>query len=297
MINEQKIRLFLSLAETLSFTETANRLFITQQAVSKHISQLEADLGFPLFIRSTHKVQLTPAGERCRVFFSEELEKMTAFIRDEMDEYKRKSKSLRIGYNNWINYGSPIVSARVRFSRLYPDIAHIPETQAPDILLKKLRDRELDLIVIIKRFIQNEAGLSITDLMQLPMSVLIKKDPARKDRLPDRKELSEMPVWINSFLGETAADTKARAKRELKLLDLSNREIHVTSNRDSVYIAVETGEGITISCMLAQTPSGIMPIPFEQKDTLAAVSLESNRRKLVKTYNQFLLEEYNNQEE
>ena len=48
MISEQKIRLFLSLSETLNFTETANQLFITQQAVSKHIAQLEADLGFQL---------------------------------------------------------------------------------------------------------------------------------------------------------------------------------------------------------------------------------------------------------
>ena len=66
MMNEQKIRVFLSLANTLNFTETANELFITQQAVSKHISQMEEHLGFRLFVRSTHNVQLTPAGEALR---------------------------------------------------------------------------------------------------------------------------------------------------------------------------------------------------------------------------------------
>lgn len=292
MINEQKIRLFLSLAETLNFTETANQLFITQQAVSKHIAQLEADLGFQLFVRSRHKVSLTPAGERCRVFFKDELERMTAFVRDEQDEQKRISKSLRIGYNNWIKFGAAVASARVRFSSIYPDIAHIPETHAPDILQTKLRDRELDLILIIRRFIRNEADFDVTELAHLPMSLLIKRDMAgaEDDFIPER--YSGYPVWINSFLGESFADTKARARHELKLIGLTNTDIRVVSNRDSVYIAVETGEGIAISCMASQLPESIVNIPARQVDTLVCVSLKSNRRKLVRTYAEILKEEF-----
>jgi DNA-binding transcriptional LysR family regulator len=47
MITDAAISCFLSLAETLSFTETANRLYMTQQGVSKIIASLEEELGTP----------------------------------------------------------------------------------------------------------------------------------------------------------------------------------------------------------------------------------------------------------
>ena len=41
MINETAVRCFLTLCDTLSFTETAKRMYMTQQSVSKYIAKLE----------------------------------------------------------------------------------------------------------------------------------------------------------------------------------------------------------------------------------------------------------------
>lgn len=292
MINEQKIRLFLSLAETLNFTETANQLFITQQAVSKHISQLETELGFPLFIRSTHSVRLTPAGERCKVFFRDILEQITSFIADEREAERHRNKSLRIGYNNWLDYGNPVVAARLRFSKMYPDIAHVPETQAPDFLQMKLRDGELDLIIVIRRFLQNETSLVIRELTKLKMSILVNQELTLSGKPLTIRDLSEYPLWINSFSGESTVETRARAKREMKILGLTNKNIQIAPNRDSVYIAIQTGEGIAISCMSNKAPEGISSIPTNSYDSLVCVCHESNKRKLVQTYMQFLEEAF-----
>ena len=49
MINETAIKCFLSLTNTLSFTETAKEMYMTQQSVSKYIARLEEELGFRLF--------------------------------------------------------------------------------------------------------------------------------------------------------------------------------------------------------------------------------------------------------
>ena len=54
MINETAVRCFLTLCDTLSFTETAKRMYMTQQSVSKYIAKLEEDLGYRLFIRTHH---------------------------------------------------------------------------------------------------------------------------------------------------------------------------------------------------------------------------------------------------
>lgn len=296
MINEQKIRLFLSLANTLSFTETANQLFITQQAVSKHISQLEGELGFPLFIRSTHSVRLTEAGERCKRFFEEEVRRFTEFIDGERENQLRLSKSLRLGYNNWLNFGNAIGSARVRFHAMYPDIAHVPERQPPDLLQRRLRDGELDIILVLRRFLQNETGLRIVELSDFPMSIIVNKSRAVTQEERTVEKLSRFPLLINSFASETAAETTARAKREMAEFGLTNRKIILTPNRDSVYTGVETGEGIATACAFSQIPEDIAVIPTDVSDTLVCVCLETNRRKLIRQYMDILREEFAKQE-
>ncbi len=63
-ISPRQLRMFLALSESLNFSKTADRLFMTQPALSKAIQDLEATLGLPLFERTTRSVRLTPGGAR-----------------------------------------------------------------------------------------------------------------------------------------------------------------------------------------------------------------------------------------
>jgi DNA-binding transcriptional LysR family regulator len=56
------LQAFLAVAETRSFSRAAERVFLTQPAVSKRIGTLEGQLGARLFDRIGKRVQLTPAG-------------------------------------------------------------------------------------------------------------------------------------------------------------------------------------------------------------------------------------------
>lgn len=58
------LRYFLVAAQTLSFKQAAEQLFVTQAAISQHIKTLETHLGVPLFIRGTRRVSLTEDGRR-----------------------------------------------------------------------------------------------------------------------------------------------------------------------------------------------------------------------------------------
>ena len=57
------LRAFVAVAGSRSFTRAAERLFITQPALTRTIRQLESLLGAALIDRDTHPVSLTPAGE------------------------------------------------------------------------------------------------------------------------------------------------------------------------------------------------------------------------------------------
>ncbi len=58
----RQLRYFLSVADCRSFVSAANKLYITRQAVSKAVSQLEAELNVELFMRDSNGAFLTPAG-------------------------------------------------------------------------------------------------------------------------------------------------------------------------------------------------------------------------------------------
>ncbi|MEM7406057.1 MAG: LysR substrate-binding domain-containing protein [Pseudomonadota bacterium] len=57
------LRAFATLAETQSFVRAAQTLFLTQSALSRRISKLEAVLATRLFDRNSRNVTLTPVGE------------------------------------------------------------------------------------------------------------------------------------------------------------------------------------------------------------------------------------------
>ena len=59
----RQLQQFVVLAETGNFHRAAERLHMAQPPLSISIRKLEADLGTPLFVRTTRGVRLTQAGE------------------------------------------------------------------------------------------------------------------------------------------------------------------------------------------------------------------------------------------
>src|SRR3990172_3656965 len=57
------LQAFLAVADTGSFSAAAERIYLTQPAISKRIATLENELGTKLFDRIGRSVQLTAAGQ------------------------------------------------------------------------------------------------------------------------------------------------------------------------------------------------------------------------------------------
>lgn len=63
MLDPLLLRTFLLISQGNSFSEASRKLDLRQSTVSDHVRRLEESLGHRLFIRDTHSIVMTPAGE------------------------------------------------------------------------------------------------------------------------------------------------------------------------------------------------------------------------------------------
>jgi DNA-binding transcriptional LysR family regulator len=97
-----RLKVFRTVAETLNFRQAAESLYLTQPAVTLQIKALEEDLGVPLFDRSGNSISLTDAGSRLLVH-ARQMASLAMAARAEIAKLKGKeSGDLRVGASTTI---------------------------------------------------------------------------------------------------------------------------------------------------------------------------------------------------
>ncbi|GJM75137.1 hypothetical protein HMSSN036_73530 [Paenibacillus macerans] len=121
-MNIQQLKCFVSLAETLNFSTTAEKLNLTQPAVSHNIKSLENELGIILFVRNKRTVNLTLAGNS----FYEDMEGLLFRLDQSIKKAKRLSEkyesTLVIGYTETVFEKQVLPDIIRRFKERYPQI-------------------------------------------------------------------------------------------------------------------------------------------------------------------------------
>lgn len=106
------------LAETCSYSEAAQRLYMNQSTLSKHIKALETELGVTLFDRSTRQVTITSYGEHL-LPYAKQIEALSFQYESELAQ--RVGKLLTIGtIPTMAEYD--IVQLILRFKERHPEI-------------------------------------------------------------------------------------------------------------------------------------------------------------------------------
>lgn len=193
----RQLKYFLAVADQRSFINAANTLFITRQAISKAISQLEQELQVELFMRDSNGAFLTPAG----VLFYDRVRGTVAefeAIRQEMLAYgSRYRKRLRLGFA----IGTlPLFEQRLRDfcaqqKNADIDYGEYPQSQCRSLLL----ERKLDAAVMTQSL--DEAQFSCAALLGCRLGVLLRADSALADRPRLRMaELSGTPLAAHTEL-------------------------------------------------------------------------------------------------
>lgn len=233
----QNIRAFLMVADTGSFSRAAEKLFITQPAISKRISTLEFSLDCQLFDRLGKTVQLTQAGEALIPGYRR--------ILVEIDEARRIISTLRTQVSGHLRFGTshhiglhrlpPVLRQYTnQFPQVELDIQFMDSEQASALILQG--DIELALITLPDTI---EEPLTTIPIWSDPMECVVANDhPLAKQKTVSRKQLAEHGVLIQSH----STHTRNIVDRALKL-DTDTKIIMESNYLETIKAMIQNGLG------------------------------------------------------
>lgn len=166
----RQLRYFAKAAEILNFSDAAKSLNIAQSSLSQQIKQLEDELGTLLFIRNSHSIRLTEAGEVMLPFALRTLHEAESCAERIHDLQKLLTGSLDIGVTHSF---SPILTESViSFMKMYPGIKLNIIYKQMNELMELLTKREIDFVLAFKP-IQSLPDVESHILFQNSLSAIV----------------------------------------------------------------------------------------------------------------------------
>lgn len=153
------LRALILVAETGSISQAAEQLYISQQGLSRIISNLEAELDIPLFTRSNNRIHLTEAGTQT-LFWARRIEEDYLSLNEEL----RRCRTSGLGCPGHIFtiYATPIICITIlprivgALKHIFPSIHfNIIEKLPPEIVSSCTLDATGMAILSIAEFLRS----------------------------------------------------------------------------------------------------------------------------------------------
>lgn len=184
-MNLKHLAHWLALAETGSFSRAAEKLHITQSALSRSIQVLEEELGGPLVDRIGKKNELTPLGlsvlERARriVHEAQELKQGASLLQ------QGGLGSLRVGLGS--GPGAMLMTPWLRYMAEHHPTVQVSVSRGPtELQLVQLRERQLDALVVDVRRVAAAPDLNMTQVVEMRAGFVCRKAHPILTRHPEQ---------------------------------------------------------------------------------------------------------------
>lgn len=172
MMELRQLRYFLMVTETLNFSAASRRLFISQSNLSQQISQLEREVGQPLFDRNSHEVHLTEAGKQLAPMARKALDSVTECMEHMADLNALQMGELNIGVT--YSFASMVTEAVITFLRKYPKVRLNIRYASMGELMEMLKRRELDIFLALSP-LKGDAAIDSRQLFDNRLAVIVNK--------------------------------------------------------------------------------------------------------------------------
>jgi DNA-binding transcriptional LysR family regulator len=144
MLNLYKLEIFAIVVQTGSFSAAADRLLMTQPAVSQHIQDLEASLGARLFLRGRRGVTMTEAGETLHRY-TQEILRLVAEAEDAVTDVQHLASG-QVSVAATPGVGVYLLPDWTQaFRQQYPNLTVVVETSITARIVAGLRSGQMDI--------------------------------------------------------------------------------------------------------------------------------------------------------
>lgn len=271
-----QIQCFLSVAKYLNFTEAANHLFIAQSSLSRNISNLETELGMPLFIRTKKYVRLTPSG----AVLYEEFSKLMLLANSAIERAKNaelgQSGSLKLGIietqrsENFLPKTLNLL--RDRHPNIQIDIASGNFRDLRNALAEKKIDVALTMDFDLRSYPSDEIVYQFF-FQSHPLCVISKSHPlAQEENLSIESLRQETLIAISPEISEGAYQNIVQL---CELHGFTPSKIILANSIQNLLLQVQSGLGFSVldeNCISCSN-SAVRSFPVDRSDLLGLVAI------------------------
>ena len=259
----RQIQFFVSIIDENSFTEAAEKHYVSQSAVSQAMNALEANLGVKLIERKNRSFQITTAGEyfyrKCKSLLAdfEAIKKET--IRLGSDE----EVALHVGYIN-LYAGPELSDAIAEFSALYPEVNISVQSGTHEELYHGLVSGSLDLALNDQRraFSDDYVNMELKNA-ECVIELSERSELSSFERL-EVADLAKMSCIIVSSKGQR--DTEAEYYRNI--LGFANDFLYVETQEEARLMVIGNRGFLPVEAVgnLPEVSEAIKRIPLYRKN-------------------------------
>ena len=290
------VRLYslLKIIETGSYTKAAEKLSLSQPAVSQHIRQLEENLGVKLFEHAHNRFHLTREGEIV-VSYARRMIALTGNMEQALKNEREKISSLTIGITHSAE-SSAIIEALAAYVKTLDGMNLKIITNTTDNLYTMLRNYELDFAFVDGKI--NDPSLLFmmldTDCLVLavaPEHPLAKKSMVTISQLRQERLILRLPK----------SNTRSLFAASLESHNLSMDDFNISMEIDSIASIkdlVRRGFGVSVlaksACMSELKKGKLSVLTIENLSMIRETSLVCLKdyehpellHGIIKTYNE-----------
>ena len=297
MIFDFRLKVFQTVAQRLSFTKAAAELFITQPAVTKHIKELESQLGIQLFKRNGSSISLTNGG-KVLLQYAEKIMQTYAEMETELAQLNNiEAGVLHIGASTTVAQ-TILPKLLALFKKTYPAI-NFTFTQAnTDVITQLVLAEKVDIAII-------EGAAHYPQIAYAPFVkdeiVLVTRanNPLSKKAEISPKQLLNIPL----VLREAGSGTLDVIFNALETVGINPKDLHIEIQLESS-IAIkqyllysETATFLSIQSVLSELKYNELSIidikGLEIFRTFQFIQLQGKNARLAELFRRFCLSNYN----
>ena len=246
-MNLRHLEHWLALAETGSFSRAAEKLHITQSALSRSIQALEDELGGPLVDRIGKRNELTPLGRSVLARAQRIVHEAAELKQGATVMQQGNLGNLRLGLGS--GPGAVLMTPwLVHMARHYPGVKVSVIRGPTELQLQQLRERVLDALVVDVRRVTPASDLIIGPLYDMTAGQLVRSGHPLLARYPDGvpfEAVLEYPVASIPLSAEVARMLVARYGPQANPNDLVSLQceeipslLEAARQTDAVYLGI-----------------------------------------------------------